>query len=215
MSVLFSGVIKKKGKHKGQGYKDREFEVLNTGIFQYGPVGNRKKWNHKLKISDIESVEPQTDVEFGYTITKTDGRILYFAGENDQDKWKWINGFRQVINICNDNNWSFLDHKEIMPKQQVFIPLLKLSKFTKTNIWRWRFFYIDDVKVTYYEDPGLGNTLGEFKLKYVKKAQILANKFGRDRIIQVDIKSPSDKRSYFFSHNDIDVIKQFVQIVTE
>ncbi|KAH0799828.1 PH domain containing protein [Histomonas meleagridis] len=209
-----SGIIKKKGRHAMQGYKDREFVVGEDGYFRYGPPGDKNKWVKKIKLSDISEIEPYNNPEIAhcFIITKRDGRILYFAAQTDQEKWNWITGFREAVLINVSPEWSPVNEVSFYNSHQKFIALLKLSKVTMTNIWRWRYFYIDEYEITYFADPTLGEKLGRFKISNVTNVKQITNKHGRDLLLQVDVKLPG-KRSYFFSHPDTDALEEFYKIV--
>lgn len=207
------GIIKKKGRHAMQGYKDREFQIDEKGFMKYGPPGQSSKWDKKIKLIDIASIEPSPDEpRHSFTITKKDGRVLYFAAESDQDKWKWITGFREAVSIAKNTEWSPTLEKPVINSRQIFITIQKLSKVTVTGIWRWRFCYIDDNSVTYYRDPALAEQLGTFRLQAVTGLSFVQNKHGHDKILQVDIKLP-EKRSYFFDHPDKATLNEFYEIL--
>lgn len=197
-----TGIIKKKGKLSMQGYKDREFTVDRDGIMRYGDVGEQNKWKKKIKLSDIRDVQPQeVEPRHSFTLTKKDGRVLFFVARNDEEKWKWINGFRAALRVVNKPNISVLDTPPPKEPQQTFIPMLKLSKYSTTGIWRWRFFVISDGLISYYNDPGLGQFLGSFTTKSITKISVEKEKYGQDVILQVDVKTP-EKRSYFLAQPD-------------
>ena len=136
-----TGIIKKKGKHSVQGYKAREFTVDRQGIMKYGKVGEMSKWRKKIRLADIVDVSPQTtEPRHSFMITKTGGRILYFVARNDEEKWKWINGFRSAIRIIRHPNESVLSVQPPPDPAPYFTQMLKLSKYSSTGIWRWRFW---------------------------------------------------------------------------
>ena len=200
------GVLRKKGRHQMQGYKEREFVIDANGMFRYGPAHTpESKWPKKIKLTDILSVEPKVtlDQRHNFTITKKDGRVLYFTAESDEEKWKWINGFREAIKIAASPLWSPASEVGVnYAREPMFIAMLKLSKFTRTNTWRWRYFYIDDTRVVYYGDPGLGVELGSFQLKAIKRVEVKKQKHGKDRLVLVVLSKEGGKREYWFSHPD-------------
>lgn len=209
-----SGTIKKKGRHAMQGYKERQFVFGGDGYFRYGKPGDPKKWVKKIKLSEISRIEPYTnnEIDHCFTIMKRDGRILYFAAENDEDKWKWINGFQEALLIDKSPEWSPVTEVPFYESRQMFIPLLKLSKVTMTNIWRWRYFYIDETEIRYFGDPTMGDELGCISISLVQSVKTLVNKHGKDTCLQVDVKLP-EKRSYFFTHPDPSVLESFREVV--
>ena len=205
---IMTGIIKKKGKHSMQGYKNREFTVDRSGIMKYGKPGESSKWRKKIKLADIADVSPQTiEPRHSFMITKKDGRILYFVAQNDEEKWKWINGFRNAIRVIGNPHASVLDTPVHPEKPPYFVPLMKLSKYSSTGIWRWRFFKIQDDVVTYYDDPTFGRLLGSFLLSSIVKVQITYD-VKNPTVLQVDVKNP-DKRSYFLQHPDSGVMEEF------
>ena len=208
------GIIKKKGRHAMQGYKDREFVIDEKGYMKYGPPGQSNKWEKKIKLTDIISIEPSSEEpRHSFRITKKDGRIFFFAAENDQDKWKWISGFREAVAIANDPNWTPINNSPSINSRQLFMTIQKLSKISVTGIWRWRFCYIDDSSVTYYRDPAQSEPLGSFQFKAISGVSYVNNKHAHyGKIVQVDIKFP-EKRSYFFDHTNRDTLKQFFDIL--
>ena len=205
---IMTGIIKKKGKHSMQGYKNREFTVDRSGIMKYGKPGEMNKWRKKIKLIDIADVSPQTvEPRHSFMITKKDGRILYFVAQNDEEKWKWINGFRSAIRVISNPHASVLDTPVKPEKSPYFVPLMKLSKYSSTGIWRWRFFKIEKEVVTYYDDPALGQLLGSFPINSIVKVQITYD-VKSPTILQVDVKNP-DKRSYFFQHPNVNIMEEF------
>ena len=209
---FMTGIIQKKGKHSMQGYKKREFTVDKKGIMKYGKPGEMSKWKKVIKLSDIIDVSPQTiEPRHSFMITKKDGRILYFVARNDEEKWKWINGFRRAIRVIHNPHASVLDTLVVNETTPYFIPLMKLSKYSSTGIWRWRFFKIEKGLLSYYGDPAFGQLLGSFMLKDVVKinysSKFKYSKFNNPQL-QVDVKTP-EKRSYFFQHPNVSVLEDF------
>jgi len=206
------GTIKKKGRLAMQGYKNREFVVSSDGIMRYGKPGDPKKWEKKIKLCDVVEIMPiKGEPKCGFTITKKDGRILYFAALNDEEKWKWITGFRLAVRNVNHPEWSLVDDMVNYTSRQMFIPLLKLSKVEMTRIWRWRFFYIDQKQAKYYADPSMGEELGGFLFSTISKASLVANTSGKELVLKIDVSSP-EKRSYFFSHPEKSVLDELYAI---
>ncbi|EAY19666.1 PH domain containing protein [Trichomonas vaginalis G3] len=208
-----SGIIKKKGKLSMQGYKDREFTVNRQGIMKYGKPREQNKWKKVIKLEDISDVSPYNhNPRHGFTITKKDGRILYFVAQNDEEKWKWINGFRQALRVITKPNESNLENAIMDPMDYTFIPLLKLSKYSSTGIWRWRFFVVSKVFVVYYQDPTMAEELGAFPITAVVKIAFTTTKHG-EKTLQVDVKT-NEKRSYFFSHPDQSQLEIFNNLIS-
>lgn len=207
-----TGIIKKKGRLSMQGYKDREFTVDRQGFMKYGKPHEQSKWKKVIKLADISDVSPYNhEPRHGFTITKTDGRVLYFLAQNDEEKWKWINGFRQALRVITKPNEANLERLGINADEFRFIPLLKLSKYSSTGIWRWRFFVISPVMVVYYNDPAMTDELGSFPIKSVVKTSITQSKHG-EQTLQVDVKT-HEKRSYFFSHPDQRELIRFNKLI--
>lgn len=206
MTKELRGVLRKKGRHQMQGYKEREFVVDSSGYFRYGPAHTPEaKWPKKIKLTDILAIEPMVtlDQRHNFTIKKKDGRVLYFTAESDEEKWKWINGFREAIKIAASPLWS--PASEVVAgysSEPMFIAMLKLSKFTRTKTWRWRYFLIDDTRVTYYADPGLGVELGMFQLTAIKTVELKKQKHGKDKLVFLVLSKEGGKREYWFSNPD-------------
>ena len=212
-NFIMTGIIKKKGRHSMQGYKDREFTVDKKGILKYGPPGDSSKWKKQIKLSDISEIYPIiTEPRHGFVIKKKDGRILYFTAQNDEEKWKWINGFRQSMRVINSPEWSIIDEIPNKNERQEFIAVQKLSKISISGIWRWRFFYINDNNVSYYGDPSLGDELGNFPLNSILKVQIIKNKHSKENVLQIDVKN-IEKRSYFLTHPDEIILNKLMEIL--
>ncbi|OHT11272.1 PH domain containing protein [Tritrichomonas foetus] len=210
-----SGIIKKKGRHAIQRYKDREFIIDENGVFKYGPPGIQSKWTKKIKLAEIVDIKPEicNDPRHCFILQKKDGRILYFAAENDEEKWKWINGFREAVMINESPDWSPTNEVISYSSRQTFVALQKLSKVTMTGIWRWRYFYINDTKAMYYSDSMLSEELGCFMLQDVRKVNYLKNKHGKELYLEVQVKIP-EKRSYFFAHPSEQELQRFYDIVS-
>lgn len=207
-----SGVLRKKGRRAMQGYKERGFYVKDN-VFRYGPPGAESKWSKKIKLADLLSIEPQVstgELKHCFTMTKKDGRILYFAASSDEEKWRWIDGFRNAVKIAESPLWSFANEVSVLyNREPFFIPLLKLSKFTTTKNWKWRYFMIDDAQVVYYGDPGLGVELGAFPLQAIKKVEWKKGKYGKENAVLMEIKKQSGNREYWFSHPDEEELRMF------
>lgn len=207
-----SGVLRKKGRHSMQGYKERGF-IIKDNVLKYGPPGAESKWSKKIKLADLLSIDPQVstgELKHCFTLTKKDGRVLYFAASSDEEKWKWIGGFREAVKIAESPLWSPADEVSVLyDREPLFVPLLKLGKFTRTNNWRWRYFLVDDTQVVYYGDPGLGAELGAFPLQAIKKVEWKKDKHGKENAVMMEIKKPSGNREYWFSHPDEGELKKF------